>query len=82
MPTVQKFQGYRVAIYTNDHRPCHVHVVGAGGTAVFWLACPEGPPNLRDYYNLKRSSLLKIQKHLALNLDALCREWRSIHGDF
>src|SRR5437868_3887052 len=37
MPTVHRFDGLRVVIYPNDHRPAHVHVIGAGGEAVFFL---------------------------------------------
>jgi hypothetical protein len=33
---------WRVAIYPNDHRPAHVHVIGGGGEAVFILNCPGG----------------------------------------
>ena len=48
MPTVLRFDGLRVVIYPDDHRPAHVHVIGAGGEAVFILNCPEGPPELRN----------------------------------
>jgi len=30
MPTVLRFEGLRVVIYPNDHRPAHVHVIGRG----------------------------------------------------
>jgi hypothetical protein len=42
MPTVLRIGGLRVAIYPNDHRPAHVHVVG-DGEAVFLLNRPDGP---------------------------------------
>lgn len=48
MPTVLRLDGLRVAIYPNDHRPAHVHVLGPGSEAVFVLNCPEGPPELRE----------------------------------
>ena len=44
MPTVLRLDALRVAIYPNDHRPAHVHVIGAGYEAVFNLHCPDGPP--------------------------------------
>jgi hypothetical protein len=28
VPTVLRFDGFRVVIYPNDHRPAHVHVIG------------------------------------------------------
>ena len=33
MVTVHRAYGYRFVIFTNDHSPAHVHVVGAGGEA-------------------------------------------------
>ncbi len=47
MPTVLRFAGYRVVVYPADHAPSHVHVVGAGGEAVFNLNFPGGPVELR-----------------------------------
>jgi hypothetical protein len=35
MPTIATINGYRVVIYTADHRPAHVHVIGAGFEIVF-----------------------------------------------
>ncbi|MGO9259223.1 MAG: DUF4160 domain-containing protein [Bryobacteraceae bacterium] len=43
MPTVLRFDGLRVVIYPNDHRPAHVHMIGRGHEAVFDLNCPAGP---------------------------------------
>ena len=48
MPVVYRLGGLRVMIWPNDHRPAHVHVKGAQGEAVFYLNCPDGPPELRD----------------------------------
>ncbi len=43
MPTVLRFDAYRVVIYTNDHCPAHVHVIGPQGRAIFELNGPKGP---------------------------------------
>jgi hypothetical protein len=48
MPTVIRFDGLRVVIYTDDHRPPHVHVIGRGCEAIFQLAGPATPPVLRE----------------------------------
>jgi hypothetical protein len=82
MPTVLRFDGLRVVIYPNDHRPAHVHVVGAAGEAVFVLNCPEGPPELRENYGFRRRELSRVKNRLAGALIALCREWRTIHGRY
>jgi hypothetical protein len=81
MPTVHRFDGLRVAIYPNDHRPAHVHVMGAGGEAVFNLHCPDGPPELRESYGFTRRDVNRIKDALVSVLATLCEEWRSIHGD-
>lgn len=48
MPTVLRIDGLRVVIYPNDHRPAHVHVIGRRCEALFFLRCPDGPPELRE----------------------------------
>jgi hypothetical protein len=52
MPTVMWLGGLRVVVYPNDHRPAHVHVIGAGSEAVFNLNCPNGPATIRENYGL------------------------------
>ena len=81
MPTIFRFGTYRVAIYTNDHRPAHVHVVGGGCEAVFHLHCPGGPPELRESLGLTAQGLNRIAVQLRAELAMLCHSWRTIHGD-
>jgi len=73
--------GLRVVIYPNDHRPPHVHVLGAGTEAVFNLQCPAGPPTLRGSFGFATAELNRIASALADNLTALCAEWERIHHD-
>ena len=80
MPTVDMIDGLRVVIYTNDHRPAHVHVIGNGCEAVFRLNCPEGPPELRENYRFSPRDLAKIMTALNSELLRLCAEWSKIHG--
>jgi len=80
MPTVFRFDGLRVVIYPNDHRPAHVHVIGAGCEAVFNLHGPEGPPELRENYGFSKTAVNRIKAVLTDNLTALCSEWENIHG--
>ena len=82
MPTVLRFDGLRVVIYPNDHRPAHVHVRGAAGEAVFILHCPGGPPALRESFGFKRPELGRIEDELAGALAGLCAEWRALHGRY
>ncbi|MEJ0011111.1 MAG: DUF4160 domain-containing protein [Bauldia sp.] len=80
MPTVLRFAGYRVVVYPADHAPSHVHVVGAGGEAVFNLNCPGGPVELRETYGIDRRQVVAIRRVLDDKVPVLCAEWRKIHG--
>lgn len=80
MPTVLRFDGLRVTIYPNDHRPAHVHVIGRGCEAVFNLNCPAGPVELRENYGFSRREISKIETVLSRRLEELCRAWEEIHG--
>ncbi|HMD84863.1 MAG TPA: DUF4160 domain-containing protein [Terriglobia bacterium] len=80
MPTALRFDGLRVVIYPNDHRPAHVHVVGGGREAVFRLNCPVGPVELRENYGFPRRETTHIQAVLMEHLDELCGAWEEIHG--
>lgn len=80
MPTVFRFDGLRAVIYPSDHRPEHVHVIGANGEAVFVLHCPAGPVKIRESYGFSRTQLNRIKDNLAGNLAVLCETWRKIHG--
>lgn len=82
MPTVFRFDGLRAAIYPNNHRPAHVHVKGAAGEAVFFLHCPDGPPELRESFGFNTPELSRIKDKLAGALETLCAEWRAFHGRY
>jgi hypothetical protein len=80
MPTVFRFDGLRVVIYPNDHRPAHIHVIGAGLEAVFNLNCLVGPVELRENYGFLRQKLARIERVLNEHLEELCRSWEGFHG--
>lgn len=82
MPAVLKFDGWRVVIYPNDHRPAHVHVIGSDGEAVFDLHCPGGPIELRENYHLDGKALHSIADALSVELGALCGAWKTIHENY
>lgn len=82
MPTVHRFDGLRVVIYPNDHRPAHVHLKGADGEAVFVLNCPDGPPELRESFGFNRSEVGRLKEAAAAVLGTLCEEWSKIHGRY
>lgn len=72
---------YRVAVYSNDHPPAHVHVVGKGGDARFRLNCPDGPVELWDYHgDWTYAHIAELGREIADRLGACCERWREIHG--
>src|SRR5271166_2353047 len=73
MPTTLRFEGLRVVIYPNDHRPAHVHVIGRGREAVFNLNCREGPVELRENYRFSRREVAHVQAVLERHQEELCR---------
>lgn len=79
MPTVARFDGLRVVVYPNDHRPAHVHVIGGGCEAVFDLGCPDGPIAIREVFGFARADVRRIVGRLATILDVLCSAWGAIH---
>lgn len=79
MPTVTRIGALRVVIYPNDHRPAHVHVIGADQEALFNLNCPHGPPELRENYGFSVADVNRIKTVLAADVGRLCEEWSRIH---
>ncbi|MEM9797127.1 MAG: DUF4160 domain-containing protein [Pseudomonadota bacterium] len=82
MSTVLRIDGLSVIIYPHGHRPAHVHVWGGGGEAVFFLNCPDGPPELRENRGFDRRHLGRVVDGLRPHLMDLCERWRGIHGDY
>ena len=81
MPTAARFHGLLVAIYPNDHRPAHVHVIGPDGEAVLFLNCPHGPPLLHECLGFKLKAVKIIGQELERLLALLCQNWKEIHGN-
>lgn len=81
MPMVLTLRNIRVAIYTNDHPPSHVHAVKGNEAAErFKLNCPDGPVELWDHDGFRLSELNEIGAQVANNLAAICAKWSEIHG--
>jgi len=70
----------RVAIYTNDHPPPHVHVVGPDREAKFELNCPDGPVRLVEQRGFRIPELNAVGAEIALRLSLCCRKWSAFHG--
>lgn len=79
MITVLRAYGLRVAIYTDDHPPPHVHVLG-DGEAKIRLVGPDGQPVLMQVVGMKQADVAKALKVIAVEQAELLKVWRSIHG--
>ena len=81
MPTVLTIRNVRVAIYSNDHPPPHVHAIRPGGArARFGLNCPGGPVILLDQSGFRAAEIAETGGAVAAELDAICAKWEAIHG--
>jgi hypothetical protein len=81
VPTVLTIRRIRVAIYTNDHPPPHVHAIRpGGGRAKFELNCPDGPVRLVEQIGFGRAEVGEIGNGVAERLAWICAEWSRIHG--
>ncbi|UDF05688.1 DUF4160 domain-containing protein [Asticcacaulis sp. AND118] len=81
MPTLLTLRNIRIAIYTNDHPPPHVHALkGNEAEARFRLNGSQGPVELWDHEGFKLSELNEIGALIAENLEAICEKWSEIHG--
>jgi len=81
MPTNLRFGGLRVVIYTNDHPPPHVHVIGPGADARIALGGEGERPALITNEGLSRRELERALAEIGRNRVLLLQRWREIHGD-
>ena len=82
MGTLLRIGAYRIMIYTQDHFPAHVHVVGPQGRARIALGCPNGPVSPIDATGIDLATLRQAIATVTQNLKMLCDAWRSIHGTY
>lgn len=86
MVTLLRHGRIRIVIYSEDHRPSHVHVVGTDQAAVLLLNCddalPHGPVTIRENHGFAAWALRPIIEQVEPNLALLCAEWRRMHGDY
>lgn len=80
MATVHRAFGYRFVIFTNDHSPAHVHVVGAGGEAKILLGGRTGAV-LDWVVGIPRGDMRRLLREADRERDRLLKEWRRIHGN-
>jgi hypothetical protein len=79
MPTIFRAHGIRFVIFTNDHRPVHVHAVLPGAVAV--INVDDSGVTLRAVHGM---SLARVRQAVELayeNRFMIRQRWEEIHGD-
>lgn len=79
MVTVHRAYGYRMVIFTNDHSPAHVHIVGLGGEAKVTLEGPDGLA-LDWVRGIAVADMRRLMAEVQRERHRLIEAWRSIHG--
>lgn len=79
MVVVHRAHGFRVVIYTQDHEPAHVHIVGSGRAKIDLLG-PDGRPEVVDVVGIKKSGMRRLLTEVTEHRDRFMREWERIHG--
>ena len=70
-----RIDGWRVAIYPNDHPPAHVHVVGPGWVVVVNLL----NLTLREAIGCGERDARQVLRRVGEYRSALMEDWRRYH---
>ena len=76
-PTVFREKGYRFFFFSREEARMHVHIVGGGGEAKFWL---EPQIELANNHQLSRVALRDIELLIEGHYDELVSAWRNHFG--
>lgn len=79
MVVVHRAHGYRFVIYTSDHEPAHVHIIGTGQAKIN-LGGPDGEVEIVSSVGIKRSDLRRLVAEVTERRDHFVQEWERIHG--
>lgn len=79
MVTVHREAGLRLVIFTDDHEPAHVHVIGDGNAKID-LTGPDGKPELVTNDGFKVGDLRKAMRIVGERQAWLLEKWNEHHG--
>lgn len=77
MPTVLRKSGFSFRLYTDDHKPRHVHVWHQAAKAVIEV---DKSVAVRENTGMDRNTLRRAISIAEDNLELLRDEWKKIHG--
>ena len=79
MVTVLRQEGFRIAIYLEDHEPAHVHVYGDGEVKINLLA-QSGRPQVVDQTKIRVGDVRKALRIVTEQQEMLLMKWNEYHG--
>ena len=79
MVTVHRAIGFRFIIFSNDHSPAHVHIVGNGGEAKVLLNGSDGL-ELDWSIGISRGDMRRLMMEVQAERAHLIDAWNKIHG--
>jgi hypothetical protein len=80
MVVIHRAHGLRFVIYTMDHGPAHVHVIGDSELKVN-LAAGDGHPEIVWSTGMSASDRRRAMAVIREKQDEFLARWREIHGD-
>lgn len=79
MVTVLREAGFRFVIFSDDHEPAHVHVIGDGMAKINLLG-QDGQPELVSWVGFKAGNLRKAYRIVLREQTEMLERWKEIHG--
>lgn len=79
MAVIHRAHGFRFVIYTLDHEPAHVHVIGAGQAKINLLG-PGAVPEVVFSVGIKRTEMRRLLAETVARRGDFILEWERIHG--
>lgn len=81
MPVVFRYRGFRFFFYSNEgspREPVHVHAIGDGGEAKFWLL---PAPHVAWSAGFSATTLKELTVQVERNAAAIERQWNEYFGE-
>jgi len=76
---VLREKGFRIMIYTKDHAPAHVHVIGQGEIIVD-LGGPDTPVSVSENFGMSNRDERRALEIVGEYQEQLPEVWRSMYG--
>ena len=80
MVVIYRAHGLRFVIYSMDHEPAHVHIIGDGEMKVA-IASENGRPDIVWSVGFKASERRRAMAVVRERQDEFLACWHEIHGD-